>query len=102
MCEKLCIFFFKVTFKKKRRKICGHGQFKVSRPSRRGHKLFNSTTVSIQSREEFAKSIIRKSSKAPTSEVYFSSLPKPDVDNYVEIEVFMGDFRTCRVSETQR
>lgn len=53
-------------------------------------------------KEEFAKSIIRKSSKAPTSQMYFSLLPKPDADNYVEIEVLMGDFRTCRVSETQR
>lgn len=48
--------------------------------------------------EEFAKSIIRKSSKAPTSQMYFSLF----ADNYVEIEVLMGDFRTCRVSETQR
>lgn len=52
--------------------------------------------------EEFAKSIIRKSSKAPTSQMYFSLFPKPDADNYVEIEVLMGDFRTCRVSETRR
>lgn len=50
-------------------------------------------------KEEFAKSIIRKSSKAPTSQVYFSLFPKPDADKYVEIEVLMGDFRTCFVCQ---